>query len=79
VGVLHDIAAADGGDGGGDAALLRGARSAGPRPRRRRLRVALLPLLRRPRPDRHLDGAIPPPPRPRLPRATLAARLQSAS
>lgn len=59
MGVLHDIAAADGGDGGGDAALLRGARRAGARPRRRRLRVALLPLLRRPRPDRHLDGATP--------------------
>lgn len=50
MGVLHDIAAADGGDGGGDAALLRGPRRAGPRPRRRRLRMALLPLLRCPRP-----------------------------
>ena len=62
MGVLRDIAAADGGDGGGDAALLRGPRRAGPRARRRRIRLALLPLLRRPRPHRHLDGAIPPAP-----------------
>lgn len=74
MGVLRDIAAADGGDGGGDAALLRGPRRAGARPRRRRIRLALLPLLRRPRSHRHLDGAIPPPPCTLLPpplRATL--------
>jgi hypothetical protein len=59
VGVLHDIAAADGGDGGGDAALLRGPRRAALRARRRRIRMALLPLLRRPRAHRHLDGAPP--------------------
>lgn len=60
VGVLPAVAAADGGDGGGDAALLRGPRRAAPRPRHRRLRLALLPLLHRPRPRRHLHGTVPP-------------------
>ena len=55
MGFLLDLVAADDGDGGGDAALLRRAGRTPLRPIHRRLRLVLLPLHHHPRSTRHLD------------------------
>lgn len=55
VAFLLDLVAADDGDGGGDAAVLRRAGRAPLRPLHRGVRLVLLPFHHHPRSTRHLD------------------------